>query len=199
MLKHVMTVYGYGYDIDAIAYDVDKSEDEVIQMIQKFKKDNSSKSGRNYSDELQSVIINRFKSGVSAFLISKELGVGKVVITKLLTKNGIEVPKKTRRKANKTYAVIEHDNFLKCPDCGSEKVNDLNSCYWDEESEDDGKHKKKNKKSKPHSYCSNCGTEWYAEQIDKIVRKDKNGKKTVEYIFETRKVLFHELSDEDDE
>lgn len=188
-----MTVYGYGYDIDAIAYDVDKSEDEVVQMIQQFKKENS-KSGRNYSEELQSLIINRFKNGISAFLISKELGVGKVVVTNLLKRNGIEVPKMSVRKINKTYAVIEYDNFLKCPDCGSEKVNDLNSCHWDEELEGE-KAKKKNKKTKPHSYCSQCGTEWYSEQIDKKVHVDENGKKNVEYIFETRKVLFHEMDE----
>ncbi|ARC72606.1 MULTISPECIES: hypothetical protein [Bacillus] len=180
MLDHVLTVYCYGYDINSIAYDVDKSEEEVLKMLQQFKKENTV-SGRHYSDGLRSLIIDRFKNGVTPFIIEKELGMGKGVAKRLIQKEGYEIPKTSGgRRSIKAYTVIQHDNFLKCPDCGSERVNDLNNCYWDEELDAEGSCGKGNKKTKPHSYCVDCGTEWY-----------KEGSKV-------RKVLFHEL-DEDQE
>jgi hypothetical protein len=176
MLKHVMTVYGYGYDIDAIAYDVDKSEDEVLGMIQHFK-DINSKSGRKYSDELQSLIISRYNSGISVFMIEKELGVGKGVVKRLLLKQGIDVPKTKKQKNKETYAVINHQDFSICPDCNSRNVKDMNKLYIDEGTDKNSK----KKKLKPHSYCFDCGTEWYQKGS------------------ETHKVLFHELNDDDED
>lgn len=195
MMEHVLTVYGYGYDIDAIAYDVDKSETEVLELLKAYKRENT-KSGRHYSDILRSLIINRFKNGITPFIIEQELGMGKGVAKRLLAKEGFEIPKNPNgRKVNLTYTVIQHNNFLKCPECGSDKVNDLNACHWDEESMQEGEAIKKNKKSNPHSYCVDCGTEWYAKQVGKT--KDEDGRNIP--VFETRKVLFHELDEGDDE
>lgn len=176
MTEHILTVYGYGYDIDAIAYDVDQDEEDVLKFLKGFKKRNTLK-GRHYSDKLKSLIIGRFQSGITPFAIEKELGMAKGVAKRLLQKEGYEIPK-TRggRKSKRDYAVIECDSFLKCPDCGSEEVTDLNNCDWDEETENTN-----NKKTKPHSYCVDCGTEWY-----------KEGSKV-------HKVLFHLIEDEDED
>jgi len=172
MLDYILKVYGYGYDIEAIAYDTDKTVNEVLDILRMFKNENS-KSGRSYSERLQAIIIGRFKSGVTTFTIEKELNIGKGVIKRFLTKQGIDVPKcKTGRKTPDAFMVIDYNDFQVCPSCGSTNVNDL-SDYWgfDEEAG----YVKDNDRNNPHSYCMACGAEWYLDGT------------------EVKQVLFHEL------
>jgi len=172
MIDYILKVYEYGYDIEAIAYDTDLSIDEVLGILRNFKEENS-KFGRSYSERLKNIIIGRFKNGISTFAIEKELSIGKGVIKRFLMNQGIKIPKvKTGRKKHEDFKVINHDNFQVCPDCGSRHVNDL-SDYWTFDQELG--YVKDNFRNNPHSYCMECGAEWYLDGA------------------EVKQVLFYEL------
>lgn len=155
MMEYICTVYGYGYDVEVIAYDVDKTKDEVLETLREFKRKNHKRKCF-YSEELISLIVNRFKNGFSPYNIECDLRIGNGIVKKLLKKEGIEVKNNRKRKTKKDYEVIDHHDFMTCPCCGSKKVKDLN-IFNDEDN------------LNPQSYCLKCGTEWYLENNE--VRK----------------------------
>lgn len=169
-MSKTVEMYADGYLIsdimDELLFD---TEEEVINELLKFKYESrisSSTKRLNLNDEFKDVIVRRYESGFSIYSISKDLHMGKSTIHGILKKAGVTIHQKGNERS-KYYVKIDWDRFDCCPNCNSKK--DVRFLGLHHESE--YKNGIQN-----HSYCLNCGTEWY-----------KTGK-------EVRKILWHEIS-----
>lgn len=168
MIDTLIFEYRNGYDINAIAYDLDKTDKEIKAIIKTIV--SSHVEGDVISDWLRELIFDRYKSGIRHSCINRELGFGKGYIRRFLERNGFDVDI-SRPSKEKSYKVIEHTNITECPDCGrADYVNEVSDPEWafsldESNTRTTSHHKKKNK----NYYCKSCFTEWY--KVGKQVRK----------------------------
>jgi len=169
MLKTV-EMYADGYSLsdimDELLFD---TEEEVIDEMLKFKdksKISNATQRLRFNAEFKDVIVRRYESGFSIYSISKDLHLSTSTVHAIIKKAGAKIHQKGNER-DKYYVKINWERFDCCPDCHSKR--DVRFLGLHHQSE------YKNG-SQNHSYCFNCGTEWY-----------KVGK-------EVRKILWHEIS-----
>ena len=171
MIKQILELYGYGYDIEAIAYDLDLTEQKVYSLLRSWKRRSKLKVG--YKQELYDKVIERNQNGFGVTKIERELKCGGGDLLKMFKKEGIQWNQSEKLTLKDEYEVIQHDSFTICPDCHKSKgVRDLSINDWEDAEE---RSRKKRDKTIKNSFCIDCTTEWYEEDG------------------EVRKVLFHQL------
>lgn len=165
-------MYADGYELVEIMEECNlNNESDVLEDINSFKE--LSRIARTFNTNFKEVLVNRFLSGYSLYMIAKELKLSTSTVSKYVKEAGID----TKKADTKSYTVIENwDDFECCPTCNRERTVRQLGLHNQEEAHGE---------APTHSFCSACNTEWYQENIVTMVDDEEVITK------ETRKVLWH--------
>jgi hypothetical protein len=142
-LLESIELYAEGVAIDEIADELRMTSDDVTKHLRSYKI--KEENGRDYIYIFKEFVVDRVLSRVPRGTICKELGIAYRTINKYLKEFEVEVPTSSVEQESEMYQEISWDDFNRCPDCGSIRVNHIN--LYSEATND-------------NSYCLDCGTEW---------------------------------------
>jgi transposase-like protein len=123
MKQKILNAYGEGCEFNSIQQSFNITEDEVKQVLIKFKEKNSSK--RKSTDEFKKLIAQRDSYKIPRKRIAWELGINANQVKKACQRFGQAVK---HSASGNIFTVVEGvHNLDKCPNCESERVNEIES------------------------------------------------------------------------
>lgn len=154
LIDKILESYSDGVAISAIAESNGISEEDVIELLLKYKEEN--KGSKTFTDDFKKLIALRDVNGVARSAIAKELKINNSTVKKSCEKFGQACKEKavsedvSVKVLNAVVEEIDNVYVLKeCPECQNKKLNKV----------DDNDY-----------YCMDCGNEFTVkgEEVHKI-------------------------------
>ena len=144
----ILKLYKSGASIKEISSELQISEEDVLHKLRDYKE--SQKRKGQYTEEFMKFVAKRDSHEVLRKDIMSELNISRSFLSKAIEQFGF-LKKMNGEESEEFYLKIDSDfNMSTCPECGSKKMNELNTLF--------------NGVPAKGIYCLSCGNEFVTHE-----------------------------------